>query len=153
MTVQREIQHLFNRAGFGLSPQELQSGTFPIRKSALDYLFAYNTNPRPLAPDYSIPLKDESLTRKEKAKRSREQQRIVKLIGVDWVVNMGTTTQNALVERMSLFWHGHFACRTKTAFLAAQQLDTIRKNALGNFRELVLAIAKDPSMIRYLNNQ
>ena len=153
MTSQKEVQHLFNRAGFGLSPQELQSGAFPNRKSALDYLFAYQSNTRPVAPNYPIPVKDENLTRKEKAKRSREQRRIVKLIGVDWVVNMGSATQNTLVERMSLFWHGHFACRTKTAFLAAQQLDTIRKNALGNFRELVLAIAKDPSMIRYLNNQ
>jgi len=153
MTIQKEIQYLFNRAGFGLSPQEVQSGAFPNRQTALDYLFSYNTNPRPLAPNYPVPIKNKSMTEKEKGQQRREQQRIVKMIGVDWIVNMGKEPQNALAEHMSLFWHGHFACRTKVAFLAAQQLDSIRKNALGNFRELVLAIAKDPSMIRYLNNQ
>ena len=153
MTNQKEIQHLFNRAGFGLSPQEIQSGAFPSRQTALDYLFSYNTNLRPLAPNYPLPIKDKSMTEKEKGQQRREQQRIVKMIGVDWIVNMGKEPENALAEHMSLFWHGHFACRTKTAFLAAQQLDSIRKNTLGNFRELVLSIAKDPSMIRYLNNQ
>jgi uncharacterized protein (DUF1800 family) len=153
MTIQKELQHLFNRAGFGLSPQEVQSGAFPNRQTALDYLFSYNTNPRPLAPNYPVPIKDKSMTDKEKGQQRREQQRIVKMIGVDWIVNMGKDSQNVLAEHMSLFWHGHFACRTKVAFLAAQQLDSIRKNALGNFRELVSAIAKDPSMIRYLNNQ
>ena len=66
MTIQKEIQHLFNRAGFGLSPQEVQSGAFPNRQTALDYLFSYNTNPRPLAPNYPVPIKDKSMTEKEK---------------------------------------------------------------------------------------
>ncbi len=153
MNVQKDIQHLFNRAGFGLSPQEIQSGTFPNRQTALDYLFAYNAKPRPLAADYPLPLKDKRMTKKEKGQQAQEQKRIVRMIGLNWIVSMGKEPQNALAEHMSLFWHGHFACRTKVAFLAAQQLDSIRKNALGNFRELVLSIAKDPSMIRYLNNQ
>lgn len=152
MTVLKEIQHLFNRAGFGLSPKEIQSATFSNRKTALDYLFSYST-PRPIAPNYPWPAKDERMTDKEKGQQRQEQRKLVRMIGTDWIINMGKNPQNALVEHMALFWHGHFACFTKKALLAAQQLDTIRKNALGNFRELVLAIAKDPAMVRYLNNK
>ena len=74
MNVQKEIQHLFNRAGFGLSPKEIQSGAFPNRQTALDYLFAYNTTPRPLAADYPLPLKDERMTDKEKGNNGENNE-------------------------------------------------------------------------------
>jgi len=54
---------------------------------------------------------------------------------------------------MSLFWHGHFACRILNSRLAAAELNILRKHGLGKFRDLVLTIARDPAMIRYLNNQ
>jgi uncharacterized protein (DUF1800 family) len=66
---------------------------------------------------------------------------------------MGNPEESALLEKMTLFWHGHFACTTKVPGWASKQLNTIRQHALGDFRELVLAMAKDGSMIRFLNNQ
>jgi uncharacterized protein (DUF1800 family) len=66
---------------------------------------------------------------------------------------MSNPNHSALLEKMTLFWHGHFACTIKVGMLAAQQLNSIQQHALGNFRDLVLAIARDPSMIRFLNNQ
>ena len=38
-----------------------------------------------------------------------------------------------LREKMSLFWHGHFACRNFNIFFQQELLDVIRRNALGNF--------------------
>lgn len=54
---------------------------------------------------------------------------------------------------MAFFWHGHFACELKNPVFAVQQINTIKTHALGNFKDLVLAIAKDAAMILYLNNQ
>jgi uncharacterized protein (DUF1800 family) len=58
-----------------------------------------------------------------------------------------------LREKMTFFWHGHFACQANNVFHAQKQINTIRKNALGKLGDLLLAVAKDPSMLRFLNNQ
>jgi uncharacterized protein (DUF1800 family) len=58
-----------------------------------------------------------------------------------------------LREKMSLFWHGHFACRVINIYFQQQLLDTIRKNALGNFADLLRDISKSPAMLSFLNNQ
>jgi PAS domain-containing protein len=54
---------------------------------------------------------------------------------------------------MTFFWHGHFACKPDFGKLSMQYLNTLRKHALGKFGDMLLAIAQDPAMIRYLNNQ
>lgn len=56
-------------------------------------------------------------------------------------------------EKMTFFWHDHFACRLRNAFLAQQQINTIRSHALGNFGDLLRAVSKDPGMLQFLNNQ
>lgn len=62
-------------------------------------------------------------------------------------------TDFPLQEKMALFWHNHFACRTNVA-LYAQELNNIeRTNALGNFRTLLFEVAKSPAMLQFLNNQ
>jgi uncharacterized protein (DUF1800 family) len=53
---------------------------------------------------------------------------------------------------MTLFWQGHFATNVSQPLLVQVQNNIIRQHALGNFRELLFAIAKDPAMLRYLNN-
>ena len=56
-------------------------------------------------------------------------------------------------EKMTLFWHNHFACRSNNA-LYAQQLNNIQRSyALGNFRDMVLEVSKSPAMLQFLNNQ
>jgi len=57
-----------------------------------------------------------------------------------------------LREKMSLFWHGHFATRTINILYQQQLLDIIRSNALGNFGDLLIAVSKSASMINFLNN-
>jgi uncharacterized protein (DUF1800 family) len=62
-------------------------------------------------------------------------------------------TKGILRERMTYFWHNHFATNVPFAVLMQEQNNTIRKHALGSFKELLTAIARDPAMILYLNNQ
>jgi uncharacterized protein (DUF1800 family) len=58
-----------------------------------------------------------------------------------------------LREKMALFWHGHFACRTRRPDDSLQLLNTIRANALGKFSDLLLAVSREPAMLQFLNNQ
>ncbi|MDB5226961.1 MAG: hypothetical protein JWN78_1154, partial [Bacteroidota bacterium] len=62
-------------------------------------------------------------------------------------------SESQLQEKMALFWHGHFACRTTNPYFDQQYLDIIRKNALGNFSTLLMEVSKTPAMLQFLNNQ
>jgi uncharacterized protein (DUF1800 family) len=70
-----------------------------------------------------------------------------------WLGNL--VQQNSSVhEKMTLFWHNHFAVEAvdvNDARYMYKYYILLRKYALGNFKELVLEITKDPSMLRYLN--
>lgn len=57
-------------------------------------------------------------------------------------------------EKMTLFWHNHFVvAETQDPRLEYRYINTLRENALGNFRELTKAITIDPSMLIYLNGR
>jgi uncharacterized protein (DUF1800 family) len=58
-----------------------------------------------------------------------------------------------LREKMSFFWHGHFACRNLNIFYQQGLLDIIRRNALGNFGTLLKEVSKSAAMLNFLNNQ
>lgn len=58
-----------------------------------------------------------------------------------------------LREKVSFFWHGHFACRVFSAHQQQELLHVIRTHALGNFGELLRAVSKSPAMLAFLNNQ
>ena len=151
MTAAKQIQHLYNRAGFGLSPQEWQERkNWPIEKAVKELFDKKNA---PIAVKVSMPDRSKEMGSTAKMERQARERELVRQQNIEWIGRMSNPLENALLERMCLFWHGHFACETKFAYLAAQQVNSIRQHALGNFRGLVLAIAKDPSMIRYLNNQ
>jgi uncharacterized protein (DUF1800 family) len=53
-------------------------------------------------------------------------------------------------EKMTLFWHGHFAAtkeKLRDCCKISLQQDTLRAGALGSFRNLLAAVAKDPAML------
>jgi uncharacterized protein (DUF1800 family) len=61
-----------------------------------------------------------------------------------------------LLEKMTLFWHGHFATsvqKVRDGYFMWLQNDTLRRNALGNFGTLVKKISRDPAMMIYLDLQ
>ena len=77
-----------------------------------------------------------------------------KQLAVWWLHRM-LNTPNPLVEKMTLFWHGHFATgaeKVQDAELMYTQNKLLRDNALGNFRDLAQGIAKDPAMLIYLDS-
>ncbi len=71
-----------------------------------------------------------------------------------WWANRMLTTQRPLEEKMTLFWHGHFATseeKVRDYRKMQQQNELLRAHATGNFRTLLIAVAQDPAMLAYLD--
>jgi uncharacterized protein (DUF1800 family) len=71
-----------------------------------------------------------------------------------WMYRLVHTTQ-PFKEKLTLFWHGHFATemqKVDNAFAMQQQNELFRRQGLGKFEALVQAVSKDPAMLRYLDN-
>ena len=71
-----------------------------------------------------------------------------------WWANRMLNTSRPLQEKLTLFWHGHFATSEEKVhdYRKLQiQNETLRSHANGKFRELLLAVAKDPAMLAYLD--
>ncbi len=150
-----DIHHLYHRVGFGLSPQQWQRRQSWRRDEALSELLRHSGKASALPlPESSLASSGmRSMSREQRAELFKAERGRVAEQNAAWLQRMAEEDQPALLERMCLFWHGHFACESRLGQLAVQQLNSIRQHALGNFRELLLAVARDPGMIRYLNNQ
>jgi uncharacterized protein (DUF1800 family) len=157
--------HLLNRAGFGGSPAEIAALHKRGMHGALDQLFdAPDDVAQFPKPDWAEPrdlraLRDEIRKLPEDERRSKmqairkeQQAQTMELIG--WWLGRMRNSPNPLREKMTLFWHGHFATsmrKVRQSFLMWQQNETLRRNALGNFASLVKAISRDPAMMIFLD--
>ena len=93
------------------------------------------------------------LTKAEAGRKRRQQSRDeLKNLNLVWLDEM-INSKAQLREKMSLFWHGHFACRVINSFFQQELLHTIRTNALSNFGDMLKAVSKSPAMLQFLNNQ
>jgi uncharacterized protein (DUF1800 family) len=71
-----------------------------------------------------------------------------------WLYRM-IFTPHPLRERMTLFWHNHFATsntKVQSPALMQRQNGLLRAHALGDFRAMVSAIGKDPAMLIWLDS-
>lgn len=71
-----------------------------------------------------------------------------------WLMRM-VFTPHPLRERLTLFWHGHFAtsnAKVRNANLMRRQNDLLRKHALGRFGDLLAAMSRDPAMLVWLDS-
>jgi hypothetical protein len=72
-----------------------------------------------------------------------------------WWANRMLATPRPLEEKLTLFWHGHFATgqnKVRDYRMMLQQNRMLRANASGNLRALLVGILKDPGMLVYLDN-
>ena len=135
------INHLLRRAGFGATPQELKYYSKLGYDRTLDELL----NPVGVdnsALDEAVKQQDFDFTNIEDLKR--------------WWLYRMAFTKHPLEEKMTLFWHGHFATsnrKVNNAYGMYGQNMLFRKYALGNFHEILYNVSKDPAMIVWLDNQ
>ena len=74
-------------------------------------------------------------------------------VGYWWAERM-LDTRRPLEEKMALFWHGHFATaqsKVRDYRKMLLQIEMFERHATGNFGELLVAVAKDPGMLYYLD--
>lgn len=150
----RRQLHLYRRAAMDFFPPQNM-----VLGDAIDKLFRDSDDFEPirlssfeeeLQPNNDAMNKEdtESLKRLMKLR----ERKSLRDLNVRWIGLM-TSGEAALRERMALFWHGHFACRTVVPAFAESYINTIRKHALGNFGEMLIAVSKEPAMLQFLNNQ
>ena len=73
-----------------------------------------------------------------------------------WWVGRMINQERTIIEKMTLFWHNHFATETNDVSIAQyvyRHHKLLRSNALGNFRVLLKKVSLDPAMLIYLNGQ
>ena len=137
----RSAAHLYRRAGFGGTRAELQRAA---GRKPLDVIADLVTASEPESYQTQI----NSLIKASLATGN------VKRLSAQWVYRM-LTTPAQLQEKMTLFWHGHFAtsaAKVDDAQLMQQQNDLLREYALGDFSRLLLEISRDPAMLIYLDS-
>ncbi len=161
---QLKNQHLLWRAGFGPMAEEYHQLATASTSGYLNALFKASAKTPVYIDiagtavqglmtginDLSLQSKKELTPEKRKQMRaaSRQQIRNLNLAWLDEMVN----SEQQLREKMSLFWHGHFASRNINILYQQQLLDVIRKNALGSFANLLQEVSKSAAIINFLNN-
>ena len=71
-----------------------------------------------------------------------------------WWANRMLTSPRPFQEKMTLFWHGHFATseeKVRDYRKLYVQNNVLRQHANGKFRPLMVAVAKDPAMLAFLD--
>ncbi len=161
-----QAAHLLNRAGFGGPPEEIATLHRLGLPAAVDRLLAGDEDDDLFPPPALLPpaeifarfremqqATDAGAKRDLQMQRRKEEGQQMRSLRSWWLERMRYTTHPAR-EKMTLFWHGHFATsmeKVNLAYLMWQQNETLRANALGNFRALTRQISRDPAMMRYLD--
>lgn len=150
-------KHLLWRAGFGPGINQLEDLHKKDIKSLLNDLFReetflyvnYDTPDIAETGDYMMNDQTPAEKKKEMQRISRLQNEELNLNFLDKMVN----SKEQMREKMAFFWHGHFASRVVNPKFNRQILNVIRKNALGNFKDLLFEVSQAPAMLNFLNNQ
>ena len=152
-----EARHLLGRASFGANYATLQEYAGLDREHAVQRLMADDGKlmraPAWTQAAFQSSGKVASFSEAEKKQFLRERQREGVELRAWWLTEMRHTPA-PLLEKMTLFWHNHFATsmqKVKSGQLLYRQNLTLRSHALGNFGELLHALAKDPAMLIYLD--
>ena len=137
-----KITHLYRRAGFGISSTELEDALQAGMDATIDRLVYQSAESELFQRDM------QAMTRSLVATSDPDN------LSSGWLYRMLNTTDQ-LREKITLFWHGHFATgadKVTDAFMMQQQNTMLRQLALGNFNDLAQGISKDPAMLLYLDS-
>ena len=158
--------HLLNRAGFGGPPVEIERlvalGPARAVSSFIDDEGLPEATPDPVwakpDPDRAERLQaarqanPEERRKLQQAEQKNQRERLVELRAW-WLHRMAAGT-GPLREKMTLFWHGHFATsavKVRDAYLMWRQNDLFRRLGTGNWLQLLIEAAEDPAMLIWLD--
>jgi hypothetical protein len=156
----RNAEHLYNRAAFGARPEEIAQALERPPQALVDALLEGFTEEERLFPYEVIHRPDPKAFPDQKdyfeacAERRRRERKVIADYASWWVEGM-VTSRDPLREKMVLFWHNHLVSSVadvKSYVAMIRQNELFRREALGNFSRLLHAIASDPAMMIYLDN-
>ncbi|MBL8049350.1 MAG: DUF1800 domain-containing protein [Chthonomonas sp.] len=142
LTEREKVAHLLRRFGLGASEAELDYYGANGSKGAMDLLLNYEN----VDPGYE--LTPDSFVNDRGIINMRVAQGI-------WYTRL-VMTRRPLEEKMTIFWHNHFATasmKVDSAYAMLNNISTLRAYGTDNFRDLLHHISKDPAMIFWLDNQ
>ncbi|MFT4640155.1 MAG: hypothetical protein ACI8T1_003480 [Verrucomicrobiales bacterium] len=173
----REAAHLLNRAGFGGPPESIAQLHALGMTKAVESLLTFQDESAELVPPTWLTdekaierqrsyfserrklnaiedLKERAQKRKQLQREIRSNQREQTADMIAWWMKRMIETNHPLREKMTLFWHGHFATslqKVKQPELLYRQNELFREHATGSFHKLTDAICEDPAMMLYLD--
>ena len=154
MNNSRYIKHLYARAGFGIRFEDLHDHENWTIKKSVRKLFKASEKSTPITVlTENIDLRNhQNLTDDQKKAIQQDRNAQEKALNNAWTKQLDETDAQ-LREKMTLFWHNHFACNIGNAYYEQELNNIERDNALGNFNTLLLQVSQSPAMLQFLNNQ
>ncbi|MBA4853944.1 DUF1800 family protein [Emticicia sp. BO119] len=167
--LQKHAQHLFWRAGFGETLSVVKEAEKHSAKQVFKKMLKESENFVPIAvvepPDVAgdfRKLREMRMEKKENGAGGFDRDKLKELqkerreeqakLNIAWL-DLMSIDKGVLREKMAFFWHGHLVARSINASFSQSYVNTLRKYALGNFGDLLLAVSKEPSMLQFLNNK
>lgn len=158
--------HLLNRAGFGGRPAEIEAAVKAGLERTVERLLNFESEAEPSTnPDWAKAdperfkrLRDyrgadpEKRKQMQRAEQREQREHLVELR--QWWLQRMASGRRPLQEKLTLFWHGHFATsaqKVKDAYLMWRQNDIFRRNAAGNWLTMLEQVSKDPAMLIWLD--
>ena len=147
----QKIAHLYRRSGFGLSIRESLPGKL---SEAIELVMNRNQQWEELflqGEDRVTAGKLVAMSPEDRKEIIQDLAANVKKLNLEWIRIMGKA-EGQLREKLALFFHGHFAVRVRKFHHVETYINTIRKHSLGYFGDMLLAVSKEPAMLRFLDN-
>lgn len=142
LTERQKIAHLLRRFGLGASEAELEYYSKNGLQGAIQLLIDFDK-----APDV-VSWNPMEFANKQGTVNIRVMQTL-------WYARV-LGTQRPLEEKLSMFWHNHFATsssKVENSFVMQNHVEVLRSNCLGNFKTFLYEISKNPAMLYWLDNQ
>jgi uncharacterized protein (DUF1800 family) len=137
----KKVGHLYRRAAFGASWGELQEGLTAGPEKAVERLLAGGPGLEKFEQETAERIP--AITRANNGAQAKAW----------WLYRM-LYSPHPLPEKITLFWHNHFAtsnAKVNNAGFMLRQYELMRRHALGSFRTLLQEMSKDPAMMVWLD--
>ncbi len=154
------INHLYRRAGFGATLTEIAAAKVKSPSQLIDALLdngllsGANLPPEPYKADTWLHVGPYLGGDYDKQIQQQQSYSYANLeIRRDWTVQMAKEN-TMLREKLSLFWMNHFVIESIKVYypqMMYRYLDYMRKNAWGNFKQMVKEVTIQPGMLIYLD--
>ena len=135
------MAHLMRRAGFGAQYSELEERAAKGYEATVEEL---------LHPSEDTHRMDLDLGERY----FLEWNHFIRCVP-EYIAFRMINSYSQLEEKMVLFWHGILCTadsKTQSYVTSHQEWEMLRRSCMGNFKDLLIEISKDPAMIYFLDN-